>query len=204
MKRVKIYGIIALAMVLAVLVISPVWAKGGGGSHGGSHGGGSHGGGYYGGVRVGVGIGLGGYGYGYGGYGYGGYSTYGGGYGYPYGGSYFVSPGAAYVPLGDPNYIQPPPTATPPAPASNVGQIQVVLPDGDGEVWFDGKKTRQTGPTRMFVTPAVDPGKTYNYQISAAWHQGGKLVGDERTVTVTPGATTVVDFSRPAPGIEKK
>ena len=33
------------------------------------------------------------------------------------------------------------------------------------------------------------------YQISAAWHTGGKLITQERTVNVAPGARVAVDFN---------
>jgi uncharacterized protein (TIGR03000 family) len=126
---------------------------------------------------------------------YGAYGGYNGLYGAASGfGSYF----APYIPE-DPNLA--PPTAPP--PASGTAQIQVLLPDADGEVWFDGRKTRQLGNTRLFATPQLEPGKAYSYQVSAAWHQNGKLVGDERTIEVAAGRTVIVDFSRPAPEMKK-
>jgi uncharacterized protein (TIGR03000 family) len=192
-------------------------SHGGGMSHSGgmSHGGISHGGISYGsGVRVvspggayrpgyypnsNVRVIVGGYpfvgGY-FSPYSYGGYSGYGGGYG---GGLYGSASGfgSYFLPnLPDDANAAPTPPVAP--PASGTAQIQVLLPDADGEVWFDGRKTRQLGNTRLFATPQLEPGKTYSYQISAAWHQNGKLVGDERTIEVAPGRTVVVDFSRPA------
>jgi uncharacterized protein (TIGR03000 family) len=136
----------------------------------------------------------------------GGYGAYGGGgfYGSVAGfGSYYVPSYGPYP--DDPGFVpQMPPVPQAPPVANGYAHIQVLLPDGDGEVWFDGRKTRQTGTTRLFASPQLEPGKTYSYQVSAAWHQNGKLVGDERSVSVAPGTTTIVDFSRPAPEMKKE
>jgi len=72
---------------------------------------------------------------------------------------------------------------------------------------MDGKPTTTTGTARLFETPALEPGKTYSYQITASWMDNGKPVKLEQKIKVTPGKLTVVDFNRaaapapqPAPG----
>jgi uncharacterized protein (TIGR03000 family) len=181
--------------------------RGGGGGHGGGHSGGHSGGGGHGGGHSGGSFHSGShhsgnfnhgnfrfYGgfyypfYGYGLYGYGrygaGYGGYGAGYGYN---SYYYDPN--YYPVPYPPDNGPLVSGAP----GNEAQIVVTLPDPDGEVWFDGRKTRQNGAMRTFVSPPLD-GK-YSYQISAAWHAGGKLITQERMVNVAPGARVAVDFN---------
>lgn len=185
------------------------WGPGGFGYHGSTgswRGGWTPGSGFYayprgygyGGYYDGYGYGRGyydGYGYGRGyGYGYPGYSSYyypsysyGPGYNYGYwngGYGYAPSYGGGY----GPSY------AMPTQQDSSTATVQVKLPDANAEVWFDGQKTRQNGSTRTFTTPPLDG--QYQYQISAAWHQDGRLVTQERTVSVKPGANVTVDFTQ--------
>ena len=84
-----------------------------------------------------------------------------------------------------------------PAPvAADYAEIKVTVPDAKARVWFDGNSTIQTGKDRLFYTPTLKKGSTGTYQIRATWMQGGKEVSQTRNVMVTPGQTTVVDFSR--------
>jgi uncharacterized protein (TIGR03000 family) len=105
-----------------------------------------------------------------------------------------------------PYYGTPPNGGQAPAASANQAQVIVTMPNAEGEVWFDGQKTRQSGVTRTFLTPPLDG--TYSYQISAAWYQNGRLVTDERTVKVSPGVQVAVSFSPdllpPPPGIKKQ
>jgi len=161
-----------------------------GGGYGGGHVGGGHGGGYYGGHyggHYGGGYFGGGYGY-YGGLGLYGYDPYYyPSYSYPsY--SYYSDPGVQNY---EPGY------ATQSAPVVNdYANVRVILPDSQARVWFDGSATRQTGTDRLFNTPSLTMGSTYNYQVRATWIRDGREVTQERTVTVTPGQTALVDFSR--------
>ncbi len=83
---------------------------------------------------------------------------------------------------------------------TRTAKIEVRLPNPNGEVWFDGQKTRQTGMTRTFTSPPLEPGRSFNYQVSAAWHSQGQLMTEERTATVRAGSHVIVDFTKPAPG----
>ncbi len=208
MKRFPFFWALGLGGILGMLLLgSPVLAQRGGHSHGGGHySGGNYGGGHYGGswgghyglhYHPGHGIHYG-YHSNHPGHNYGGYYYDSGSYYRPYSGYYYDSgydyPGYYYEAgynsgnYGNGSY----------APANGAAQIQVKLPDGDGEVWFDGQKTRQTGTSRTFVTPALEPGKSFSYQVSAAWHHNGRLVTAERTVNVSAGNTSYVDFTQPA------
>jgi len=199
---------------------------GGGGYHGG--GGGYHGGygGYHGGYGGYHGYaGYRGYGYGYPGYyhHYGYYSPFflGIGLGYPYYGSgYYGYPyydygysgyGAAnYAPDYSSFYSAPAPGTYPPypqpgfssapAPAQPDYSVHVtVLAPPDAQVWFDGAETRGTGFHRDFVSPPLEPGQKYSYEVKARWMQDGQPVVQTRKVYVYPGDRVTVDFARPAP-----
>ena len=148
--------------------------------------------------------GWGGYNGGWGGYngGWGGY--YGRGFGIGigtapyydngyYGPNYVVTPSPTVVVTPDVNTTQSSYFA--PAAPDDRAHIDVRVPP-DAQVFFDGSPTRQTGEERMFVSPPLDPGRTYNYNIEARWMDNGKMVDQTKTVTVGPGASPVVDFTR--------
>ena len=166
----------------------------------------------------GYGSGYGGYGSGYGGYGYG--SGY-GGYGYDrgYRGGYYdrgyydrgYSPRYSYY--GSPSYYSPaysysyPSTTYSTAPATSyyeaetptrdnaTAQIMVHVP-ANAEVWLDGQPTSQRGMERTFVTPRLNSGRTYTYEVKARWMDNGQPVEQTRTVRFQTGQTVHVDFNR--------
>jgi uncharacterized protein (TIGR03000 family) len=187
----------AIVGVTALMLLTPdtSFAQRGGGGHGGRAG---WGGGW------GVGMGVGGAGYGYGGYyapgyGYGGY--YGDGYGSPYNPSYMstgtyaaaatTSYNAFYYNQGstsDASYGQ----------QKNMARVTVKVPSPDAKVEFGDKWTKQTGTTRLFVSPPLEAGYTYTYHITARWtDNGGREIERERNVKVQPGQQVSVDFSQP-------
>lgn len=79
--------------------------------------------------------------------------------------------------------------------------IDVIVPDANAVVWFDGVQTSSQGTTRHFNTPALQPGGNYAYTIRAAWTQQGQAMSAERVVRVSAGAATVVDFTQPPPQV---
>ncbi len=91
------------------------------------------------------------------------------------------------------------PAAEGPAPAQDgAANIEVILPDPQARVWFDGTLTRETGTDRQFTTPSLTTSGTY--RIRASWTEAGREVIQEKVVNVTPNQTTVVDFTRPVGG----
>jgi uncharacterized protein (TIGR03000 family) len=102
--------------------------------------------------------------------------------------------GPAYMPPAD---AEAPEKAPPSAPAD--ASVKVILPDAEADIWFNGKRTATAGAVRSFSTPPLEPGRNYYYDVTAAWYQDGRLVTAQRTATVSPGRTTVIDFTRPAP-----
>ena len=79
----------------------------------------------------------------------------------------------------------------PAAPAT----IAVAVP-ADATITIDGHLTKETGADRLFVTPPLQPGKTFHYEIAARWMANGLPVERVRTVEVSSGATIRVDFLR--------
>jgi uncharacterized protein (TIGR03000 family) len=95
-----------------------------------------------------------------------------------------------------------PPTTTrtafyaPDAPTT--ATISVRVP-ASAMVMFDGQKTTQTGTFRQFVSPTLERGSTYTYQIQAKWTENGREFDQTRTINVLAGREVVVDFMPPAP-----
>lgn len=163
-----------------------------------------------------VGLGFGGYGgFGYGGLGYPGYysafpayyadvpAVYSGYPAYSLGSSppLISTPGTVVT---SPPAVSAESTPAPPAPAEsppalpNAASIDVRLPDPNAQILVDGQPTKARGRSRTLVSPELTPGKVYVYKLTATWNQDGQRMSDERTVEVTAGKTTVVDFTQGA------
>ena len=182
-----------LSVAVLLMAADSAFAQRGG--HGGGHGGGHVAGGHVGGGHVGGGH--------YGGYNHRGYGYYPGIFGgyYPWYDNWYSTYDyprySYYSPLAIQYYEPPTQYYVQPAPAVNdYANIRVIVPDPQARVWFDGNATSQTGTDRLFHSPLLTIGSTYSYQIRASWMQGGREVTQEKTVSATPGQTTVVDFTR--------
>lgn len=77
-----------------------------------------------------------------------------------------------------------------PAPASLV----VRLP-ADARLTIDGDPTRHTSGTRRFVTPPLEPGKTFHYDLKAEVTRGGKTLTERRRVAVRAGQVSAVTMA---------
>jgi len=172
------------------------------------------------GIGLGLGLGLGGYGLGFGNgyYGSGYYSPsyYNSGYAYsPSYSSYSYVPNYSYAPeyndAQSPDYSIQANPSTPsattqqslyysPPQTDNSAQIRVLVPAG-AQVWVGGALTSQTGSERVFASPAIQPGRTYTYEVKARWMQEGEPVEQVKQVRVQANQTTTVDFS---PLVEKQ
>jgi uncharacterized protein (TIGR02246 family) len=73
-------------------------------------------------------------------------------------------------------------------------QITISVP-ADAEVLFDGQPTTQKGPQRLFLTPPLVVGAQYYYTVVARWQAGGKSVEQTKTVAVTGGGRSNLDFT---------
>lgn len=165
----------------------------GGGHAGVRRGGGYHNGYYHNGNR---------HNYYRGGYGYRrGYGYYSGDFGgyYPWydnGGWYDNYPSDSYYDYPPASYDDESPYVAPAATAVSPAYIEVLVPNPQATVWFDGSLTTQTGTDRLFHTPPLTMGSAYSYRIRASWMEGGRAVTQARLVTVSPGQTATVDFTR--------
>ncbi len=83
-------------------------------------------------------------------------------------------------------------------PADGRARLQVLVP-ADAEVWLNGNPTTQRGEQRLFESPALAPGRDYQYEVRARWTEGGRAVDQTRTVVVRANARVGVDFSRAEP-----
>jgi uncharacterized protein (TIGR03000 family) len=73
-------------------------------------------------------------------------------------------------------------------------EITVIVP-ASAEVLFDGSPTTSRGTERTYLTPLLEPGKNYYYEVVARWTVDGKPVEQKRKVSVKAGARVRVDFT---------
>lgn len=95
-------------------------------------------------------------------------------------------PGPWYVPVAKP-------VPSPLLQGQNVAHIKVEVP-ADAEVWIEDQPTQQTGTTRWFVTPKLDRGETFVYEIRARWTEQGQPVEQRQQITLQAGEQTNVVF----------
>jgi len=75
--------------------------------------------------------------------------------------------------------------------------LRILLPSTDTQLEIQGVAQKPTSPpkdVRLFESPELEPGKTYEYDVKVTWTQDGKQHVRERTVKVTAGHTTVLDM----------
>jgi uncharacterized protein (TIGR03000 family) len=75
------------------------------------------------------------------------------------------------------------------------------IPPG-AEVWFNGTKAlSQTGSVRPFVTPALEPGWDYAYEVRVRWRENGRPVEQTRHILVRAGDRLALNLTaRPTKG----
>ena len=88
-----------------------------------------------------------------------------------------------------------------PTPAERLADLrrvrfEITVPHADALVTFNGLETKQTGLSRVFVTPPMMEGKEYTVTIDARWKkQDGTLSAPRpRTFTVVGGQTVQHTF----------
>jgi uncharacterized protein (TIGR03000 family) len=79
-------------------------------------------------------------------------------------------------------YIGPRPTEADRSRAA----ITVQVPQG-ATLWFDGTKTSQSGSLRSFISPPLQAGRNYAYDVRARWTENGKVREETKTVQVHAG-----------------
>jgi uncharacterized protein (TIGR03000 family) len=74
----------------------------------------------------------------------------------------------------------------------------VVQVPADARLLIDGEPTKATGETRRFVSPPLEPGKSYHYVLEVITRgKDGKEVHYKKTVHVRAGRESVVDMRQP-------
>jgi uncharacterized protein (TIGR03000 family) len=79
-----------------------------------------------------------------------------------------------------------------PAPAT----LLVHLPEG-ARLTIDGYQPRSTSGTRWFVTPPLEPGRAFHYELRAEVERGGKRLTQTRQVAVRAGQQSEVTIQFP-------
>jgi uncharacterized protein (TIGR03000 family) len=97
-----------------------------------------------------------------------------------------IEPAPAIPPTTEPK------TSSAPTPETS-GVVTVWVPY-DAKVTINGLATRSVGSRRQFVSFGLKPGFSYKFDIHAEVVRDGKLLEDNKTITLTAGATTAVAF----------
>lgn len=72
--------------------------------------------------------------------------------------------------------------------------LLVVKLPADSTLRIGTSDTKQTGAERWFLSPSLEPGRTYSYEVSAVWPERGKDRRQVLTAVVSAGKRTEVDF----------
>jgi uncharacterized protein (TIGR03000 family) len=79
---------------------------------------------------------------------------------------------------------------------TNTAKIYVSLP-ADAKLTIDDSPTVSTSESRVFETPSLTPGKTFQYVLKATVVRGGKTQSVAKTVNVRAGEDTRVKIEIP-------
>lgn len=100
---------------------------------------------------------------------------------------------------GQANPLAPPAPALPGAPAASVAPADAALISinvpANSKVFVNGAATSSTGAARQFVSRGLTNGRQYTYEIRAEWMADGKPATDTKTVQMSAGEQTVLDFT---------
>jgi len=83
-------------------------------------------------------------------------------------------------------------------PASAPATIDIMVPS-EAEIYIQGRKMDLTGSVRHFVTPFLNPGAVYSYDITAKWTENGREMTKTQRVLVKPGEAESVSFTEGTP-----
>jgi uncharacterized protein (TIGR03000 family) len=79
---------------------------------------------------------------------------------------------------------------------NTVSTIDVITPP-NAHVWVQGMEMAKTGTMHHFMSPPLQEGPAYQYEVRAEWRQAGQDIARTRRVLVRPGGQFTVDFTRP-------
>ena len=75
--------------------------------------------------------------------------------------------------------------------------VRVLLPTANAKVTIDDQATKQTGETRLFVSPPLDPAKDFTYTVTVKWDPNNyTTVIRTRVVDVKAGQQVEVDLRK--------
>lgn len=124
---------------------------------------------------------------------YGCYSCYGGSV---YGAPIYVTPGATVVPKGEEQ--APPPKKEKDKNKDEVqlnrARLIVQVPAG-ARLFIDEQQMKSTSERRTFVTPVLQPGRTYYYEVRAEIVRDGRTVSENQRVILRPGEIARASFA---------
>jgi len=80
------------------------------------------------------------------------------------------------------------------SPANDTVTINVTVPADDAKILFGGSMTVQRGKQRQFVSPPLQPGQEYTYDIQVNWKQDGREVTRNRRITIHAGDVVNLTF----------
>ena len=80
------------------------------------------------------------------------------------------------------------------APEEQVAYIHVRVSPPHAEIRFEGSKTAQIGSSRLYVSPPLNQGQNYTYDIQVSWKENGREVTQDRRVPVRAGDRLSVVF----------
>jgi uncharacterized protein (TIGR03000 family) len=84
------------------------------------------------------------------------------------------------------------------APEEQVAYIHVRVSPPHAEISIEGSKTAQIGSSRLYVSPPLNHGENYTYDIRVSWKENGREVTQTRKVPVRAGDRLSVVFRAPA------
>jgi uncharacterized protein (TIGR03000 family) len=78
--------------------------------------------------------------------------------------------------------------------------LRVLVPAKDAKLTIEGKLTKQTGASRVFTSPPLEPGWDYSYTLSATWEPNNYTkITRTKVVKLRGGGEILVDLSKPDP-----
>jgi uncharacterized protein (TIGR03000 family) len=75
--------------------------------------------------------------------------------------------------------------------------LAVKVPQPGAEVYVDGVKTTQTGTDRTFLSPDLEPGKGFQYEVTVRWVERGSTFEKKTIVIGSSGEVISMDFTTP-------
>jgi uncharacterized protein (TIGR03000 family) len=104
-----------------------------------------------------------------------------------------------------PSNIEPvpaPKSVSPDQSATTTGAVLDFVAPADAKIWVDGKLIERRGERYRYQSSPITTGQKQSFKVRAQWNDDGRVVSQDRTVTVGSGETMKVDFTRPAPAKE--